>query len=207
MRISKELWALPARSAHKYSTQNKNGNRSPHRTKILNSEFISLLKNYFDPEQWDFETEVAIPCSRGGSFKIDVCARNKANPRVNHWFLLKAVESNYNKNSHNYGNCHVGETTRIFTVEEKYTDCSLNFVDWVPWEVPSPTSKNPNRMEAPRPCEQGSEFRFLQEVINSAGHKNCFVTSSKIRYNLGNSSGDIDGWQTLSKALERINAK
>ena len=200
-----ELWVAPAKKAYEYSCLNEGGNRSSARTDFLNEEVIQLLRSaYFDPEKWSFEAETKLPCSRGGTFKVDVLVRNKKRPEIIHVFLLKAIERNYNKNRQNYGNTVVGEVTRLLAGDAKYSDCSFNWVDWIPREVPSPVPKNPNRVETPHPCNQENERILLQYCLEPFGHSNCSITFSKIRYDLGSPSAGVEGWQSLHQVLENI---
>ena len=201
-----DMWVSPAQKAYQYSSLNEGGNRSSHRTDFLNDEVISLLKKvYFNPEQWNFETETKLPCSRGRTFTVDVLVRNKTNPDMIHVFLLKAVERSYNKNRQNYGNTVIGEATRILAGDKKYTNCSFNWIDWVPREVPAPTPTKPNRTETPQVCEQENERKFLQKCLESHGHKNCIITINKIRYDLKAPSHNVDGWQLLHETLDGTN--
>jgi len=163
-----------------------------------------LRSAYFDPEKWSFEREIKLPCSRGGTFKVDILVRNKKRPKIIHVFLLKAVERSYNKNRQNYGNTLVGETMRLLAGDIKYSDCSFNWVDWIPREVPSPTEKNPNRTETTRPCNQEKERILLQHCLEPFGHSNCSITFSRIRYDLGSPLTGVEGWQSLHQVLENI---
>jgi len=200
-----ERWAAPARRAYEYSSLNEGGNRSSRRTDFLNDEVVSLLKKvYFDPEKWSFETEIKLPCSRGKSFTVDVLVKNKERPEVIHVFLLKAVERSYNKNRQNYGNTVVGEATRILAGDKKYSDCSFNWVDWVPREMPAPTPKKPSRTEKPQVCNQENERNFIQQCLESFGHSNCSITINKIRYDLSPPVNNVTGWELLHETLEKI---
>ena len=103
-----------------YSIDHKNGNRSKHRTDLLNTGIISLIsKNLPDPEMWSVEEEVKIPCTRATSnspdktFSIDLIFTHKKTERKI-YALLKSIESSYNKNSQNFANCTVGEVERIY---------------------------------------------------------------------------------------------
>ena len=205
-----ELWGKPAIEASRFSRLKKGNNRSPHRTEILNEEFISLLKIYFPPKIWSFEKEVCLPCSRGDTFQVDIVVRNKQNPKIIHVFLLKAIERSYNKNRHNYCNTVMGEATRLLAGDTKYSSCSFNWIDWVPNECPSPTTAKPSRLEAPKPCNQENEKRFIQNCLLTIGHQNCSITVSKIRYDLESPkhlrAGVVVGWEPLHENLEKVDA-
>lgn len=102
-----------------YSIEHKNGNRSKHRTDLLNTGIASLvLRRLPDPEMWNVEREVGILCTRATNskpnktFSIDLIFTHKKTGRKI-YALLKSIESSYNKNSQNFANCTVGEAERI----------------------------------------------------------------------------------------------
>jgi len=131
--------------AHRLDEQGKNGSRSSKRTQALNEGIVDLLRAMTtDKPGWEFDTEVNIPCSRGDNFKVDVVAYHKGTLRA--VILLKAVVRSYNKNRHNYANTLEGEMARIFDVPGRERLQAIT-IDWVPNEVPAPTSAYPLRRE------------------------------------------------------------
>ena len=194
--MNKEAWVKPALKAKEFSKDHgKHGSRSAHRTKILNAETIKLLGDYFPPTKYKYSTEVRMPCSRGRTFSIDILVENKDNLSEKHIVLLKAVERDFNKNSHNYANTQVGETLRIFANGEIYEDCSVIFIDWIPKKVPKK-----DKVEITKPRDQSKEISLLQAGIDHYGHKNCKILSAKIHYD----GKQADGWKKIHRELKEL---
>tara|TARA_R100000951_G_scaffold116049_1_gene126324 strand:+ start:542 stop:1162 length:621 start_codon:yes stop_codon:yes gene_type:complete len=110
----------------------KKGVRSPKRTDTLNDCMIQWLDKNTD-DSWTFNSEISIDCARGGSFKIDVVGYKGG--KMKSLFLLKAIESSYNKNRHNYGNTVAGEASRVFDLKAR-RDLDVFFIDWIPRKLP-----------------------------------------------------------------------
>tara|TARA_A100001515_G_scaffold99435_1_gene80319 strand:- start:235 stop:822 length:588 start_codon:yes stop_codon:yes gene_type:complete len=195
--MNREAWVKPALKAKEYSHNHQGGNRSSKRTDILNSEMIALLSNYFSPDDYKFLTEVKVPCSRGRTFSVDIFVQNKHDRGEWHIVLLKAVERDFNKNSHNYANTQVGEALRIFANGEIYEKCSVIFVDWIPKKV-----VKKDKIEITKPRDQSKEFELLQAGIDHYGHKDCKIISAKIHYD----EVQADGWQKIDEQLKQLAA-
>ena len=194
-------WTLPAYRAYLAGKKLQNGSRSSKRTDVLNTEFIELLKSYFLEKDWDLLTEQKMNCSRGRSFKVDILARNKKNPDQVHVFLLKSVQSSYNKNRHNYGNTTIGEAMRLLAGDNIYKNSTFNWISWIPFSVPTGLTG----FETPIVSSQDSELKLLQHGIDGWGHLNCKITSTKIRYDLLHNKEKAYGWDPLHKLLESLN--
>jgi len=199
--------AAPYESARRHSEflseQGKNGSRSSKRTDILNDELISRVLVPLANNNWSFVPEYKIDCPRGGTFKVDVAGFYKDELRC--IFLLKAVETSYNKNSHNYANTCEGETGRIFDHPDRGDNLSLFTVDWIPNKVRAPTPKNKTRTELTKvPNMDLSEQRWNTHLQSQ--HRNACVTFCKIRFDYDSSTGatNIDGATKLLDGLKRV---
>jgi len=189
----------PFKEARKVELQlneeGKSGNRSSQRTDVLNDYTIELIKKHI-PEnnlnQWRFETEENIDCSRGDTFSIDVLCYH--NDQLKCLLLLKAIGSSYNKNRHNYANTVEGECARIFDYEEREDGLSVIFIDWIPNKVPAGT-----KMETPNiPDLTKSEKRWNSFLAD----RDSSVSFCKVRFDLGTYK-NISGADKLKESLVR----
>jgi len=130
----------PAMRARQYSKDNTNGNRSSHRTDLLNGTLVNnFLKDIF-PEEKGFQIrcEERVDDSRGSNFKIDIVIYKG----VEYVTLLhlKSVERSLNKNRNNYAHTVYGENQRVFgRIEENETGvcplrrkCLSLHLEWMP---------------------------------------------------------------------------
>ena len=209
MKINYNNYVLPYKTARVVSEQlikqGKQGNRSSKRTDALNNETIEKIFKPISNESWDFKPEQIISCSRGDTFKVDIVGYKNKEPKL--YIFLKAVQSSYNKNRHNYGNTLCGEALRVFGTK-KLNGVKCIFIDWIPYEVPSPTDKNKNRVEKSSPPDMSSSEKLVNLGIESRGHKNCSVSFFKIQFDYSKkgkisntSKKDVD---SLHKTLKKV---
>lgn len=192
-------WTKPYEEARKITLKLNEegiaGNRSSQRTDALNNETIKIIKQFIPKHavsNWRFETEKKIKCSRGDTFSIDVlCYKNNV---LKCLVLLKAVESSYNKNRHNYANTSEGECARIFDYEKREDDLSVIFIDWIPNKLPTG-----DKFEKPKVADiSKSEERWNAALIK----KQSSVSFCKIRFDMGTYQ-NVSGGEKLKKELTR----
>jgi hypothetical protein len=179
------------------------GNRSSKRTDVLNQETIKVLKTLLpDSSNWEFKTEYKINCARGDDFTVDIAAFYKNQLRC--IFLLKAVESSFNKNRHNYANTWIGETSRIFDGPAGANNLAVIFIDWVPFEVPAPTPTNPEKVETTKMTDMTlAETGWNNRLKNL--FENTSVTYCKIQFDYNDLNPDnITGTEKLVNTLRGI---
>ena len=145
-----------------------------------------------------------IPCPRGGTFTVDVAAFYEGALRA--IFLLKAVESSFNKNNHNYANTSEGETGRIFDHPGRGDNLALIMIDWVPRHVRAPSPRNKKRMEKTRlPNTTPAEKRWNRHLQRE--HPGAFVAYCKLHFDWDEKTAranNIEGCAKLENALEKI---
>tara|TARA_Y100000310_G_scaffold335578_1_gene417938 strand:- start:1955 stop:2581 length:627 start_codon:yes stop_codon:yes gene_type:complete len=186
------------------SEQGKNGSRSSKRTDILNKELIDAVLVPFFNEKWSFIPEYTIACPRGGTFTVDVAAFYEGALRI--IFLLKAVETSFNKNNHNYANTSEGETGRIFDHPGRGDNLALIMIDWVPRHVRAPSPRNKKRMEKTKlPNMTAAEERWNDHLRRK--HPGAFVAYCKLHFDWDEKTAhahNIEGCAKLKNALEEI---
>ena len=184
-----EIYTEVVKITKQINKTGKSGNRSSKRTDVLNSEFENWLTPKLS-DDWTFEPECKIACSRGQEFSIDLIGYKDGKMRA--LFLFKAVQSSYNKNRHNYSNTLEGETSRIFDVANR-EGLDVFFIDWIPNEVPLFNKKGKKiKVERPNP----PNLTLAENRWNSSlAIKNCSVAFIKLRFDY-----DFDT-DTLSNAV------
>lgn len=192
------------KTAQKTIAINKSGRdgvRSSKRTDTLNRCMIEWLEENTD-DSWTFKSEIAIDCSRGDKFKIDVVGYKDDKMRA--LFLLKAPEKSYNKNRQNYSNTIVGETGRIFCLENR-KDLDVFFLDWIPRKVPVYKNGEIAKMEETNPPSLHEEEKtwnndFLKE-------KNSSVSFLKIDFDFDFTSSKVTSYYNEEKIKDTIMEK
>ena len=208
MKLNYNDYVLPYLKARQLNEQlkksGKDGARSSKRTDVLNDLTISKVLKPLAKAGWEFKTEQRIICSRGEKFKIDIVGYYNGQAKL--YVLLKAVQSSYNKNRHNYANGTIGEPTRIFG-KNKLNGVTLISIDWIPYQVPAPTKDNKNKIETTKPPDLSSAEEMCNFSLSRYGHTDCLVRFVKIRFDYKN--GKIDnickkGIETLNKTLKKV---
>jgi|6_EtaG_2_1085325.scaffolds.fasta_scaffold03507_2 hypothetical protein len=182
------------------------GSRSSRRTDVLNAVFINEVLRPQLGHDWEFMTEHRIMCARGDTFKVDIAAYH--NGKLCCIFLLKAIETCYNRNRHNYANTGEGEVGRIFDYPGRGHNLSVFAVDWIPKKVRAPTPTNKTRLTIPKiPDMSRSENRWNSHL--QAEYENASVVFCKIRFDFDEESKtatNIDGADKLLENLNRVAA-
>jgi len=171
--------------------------RSNKPTDFLNNEIIRIFKKILPVKDgYTFKTEKQIPCSRGGTFKVDVLVYKNNN--LHAAVLLKAIQKSYNKNRQNYANTIEGEIARIKDLPA-HDGVSVITIDWIPTQVPVG-----KKMEVTRiPDTSKAETRW-NKLLNDGS----FVSFNKIRFDLaGQNPYNIEGTQKLQEAIEKLKRK
>jgi hypothetical protein len=178
------------------------GSRSSRRTDALNDEIIKILKQYIEGQEYTFLTEKSIKCSRGDTFTVDVVVqKNGQNFLLVH---LKAIESSYNKNRHNYSNTVIGETSRVFDKDVIPENLHSIWIDWIPNTVPCYNKKRELIREEKTkvPNLKNVENRW-NKVLESSNSSVCY---GKITFDTDNGYSNIEGVSKIEKYLESLNA-
>lgn len=178
------------------------GSRSSRRTDALNDEMINILKQYIKGQEYTFLTEKSIKCSRGDTFTVDIVVqKNKQNFLLVH---LKAIESSYNKNRHNYSNTVIGETSRVFDKEVIPENLHSIWIDWVPNKVPCYNKKGQLIREEKTkvPNLKNVENRW-NKILESSNSSVCY---GKITFDIDAGYSNIEGVSKIEKYLENLNA-
>ena len=172
----------------------KDGSRSKKPTDLLNNEVIKIFKSVLSPaDGWRFDTEKRVPCSRGGTFTVDVLAFKDDDFKA--VILLKSIEKNYNKNRQNYANTVEGEVGRIKDLPI-HDGVSVITIDWVPKTVPAGKKIEVTKI----PDTSKAEKRWNKFLCDGS-----FVSFNKIIFDLaGQKPYNIEGTQKLLKAINKL---
>lgn len=183
--------------------EGKDPSRSSKRTDSMNNKLIEYLKTIFVDSKFTFDTEVNVKCSRGKEFKIDVVVYADDKPYV--LFLLKAIQSSYNKNRFNYANTTVGETSRIYDHETVPSNLHSVWIDWIPNVVPVYNKeKELVSTEEPQICSMDTVEARWNKTLKE---HDSSVRYSKIRFDYDYKSckcDNVTGEDALKKYLEEL---
>ena len=183
--------------------EGKDPSRSSKRTDSMNKKLIDYLKTIFTDPAYTFETEKGIKCSRGQKFKIDVVMYK--NGKIFSLFLLKGIQSSYNKNRYNYANTTIGETSRIYDHKKIPKNLHSIWIDWIPNKVPVYDKyKNLIKTEECQICDLSiSQSRWNNTLQKE--RSSVFYSKIKFDYDFAKSKHDnVVGEDNLKKHLEGL---
>ena len=183
--------------------EGKDPSRSSRRTDCMNEKLVEYLKTIFTDPAYTFETEKEIKCSRGQNFKIDVVMyKNKKKYAL---FLLKAIQSSYNKNRYNYANTTVGETSRIYDHKKIPENLHSIWIDWIPNKVPVyDKHKKLIKTEKCQVCNMSTSQDRWNNTLKEQS-SSVFYSKIKFDYDFLNSKHDnVIGEDNLKKHLEGL---
>lgn len=183
--------------------EGKDPSRSSRRTDCMNEKLVDYLKTIFTDPVYTFGTEKTIKCSRGQKFKIDVVVYK--NNKKHALFLLKAIQSSYNKNRYNYANTTVGETSRIYDHKQIPENLHSIWIDWIPNVVPVyDKDKNLTKMEKCQVCDMSTTQDRWNNTLKKE-NSSVFYSKIKFDYDFSKSKHDnVTGEDELKKHLEGL---